>query len=405
MSKPVQVILVRWPKGMERINVTLTDTIGAIVDRMAKKHNFDGSKHTLILESTNTKIARAAKLSQLKINNGEIFQLDMATHPDSTPSDSTSFPKSGPIAASIQRFKSEWGPNAVCLKEILGEKIVIEQQEKGKISKVLLPLKETAMVAHIIEELHFSTPRIFFLYGTLPHPDVVRVHSISFPAQKFDSKTGEFKFDEKHRKTADDLAKLLGLQLVGAIVFNSIKSPPISPLMMMYLAKLHKQIGDHFIICSGLPENGKCAFELFQLSDQFVDLASKNFFSGVDGNTSLKTKETVVAYTKSTDTLAVEYFLINVRYIARESWFPRARFPFQSFYPTVADFSYIMNLDYAAPDFVRLLDFNLILFLEQWFNPGNEIPMMVKILIAKKELPYAYTSKLDDIRGSAAITT
>ncbi|OHT09814.1 hypothetical protein TRFO_21076 [Tritrichomonas foetus] len=400
-KNPVKVVLVRWPKGLERVDVTLNDTIGAIVDRMGQKFNFDGSKYTLIQESNNAKTARRTKLSQLQINNGEIFRLDM---PPPTPDEnSNSRPQTAEMSAKVQRFKSEWGQNAVCLSEIIGKEIVIEQQNSAKIKKVLLPEKECSMVAHVIEELHFMTTRIFFLYGTMPSNSVIRIHAITLPTQRFNSNTGEFTFSDQHKKSSDELAKVLGLQFLGVIVPNDIKSPPVNPNVMLYLSKLAKEVGENFIICSATPDAGKCVFEIFQLSNQFIELASQNFFTGIDGKTSLKVKKNVYAYTKLTDSLAVEYFLVNVASVARESWFPRARFPFQAFYPTVSDFAYAMNVDYQTPDFIRLLDFNMLMFLEQWFNPGNEIPMISRTCISKKELPFALTSKIEEIIASAAL--
>lgn len=418
-KKPLSVILVRWPKGTERVNVTPNDTIGDVVNRMAKKHDFDGTKLTLILESNKTKIARITKLSQLKISNGEMFQLDMPSLPP-TPSSSSLSQSStgtsnsrpstankenkGPLPPNVQRFKSIWGENAKCLSEVVGETIIIEQQESCKIKKVLLPQKECAMAAHIIEELHFMTMRIFFLYGTVPHDNVVRIHAISMPSQRFDAKTGNFIINEQHKKSSDDLAKTLGLKLLGVIIPNSIKSPPINPNAMVILGKMAQEIGDDFIVCSATPDAGKCVFEVYQLSNQFIKLASEDFFTGTDGKDCLKTEKEVRAYSKLTDKLAVEYFLINVASIPRVSWFPKTGFPFQAFYPTVSDFAYAMNLDYQLPNFIRLLDFNCLLFLEQWFNPGNEIPMLTKTLIKKKELPFSFSSKIDEIISSASIS-
>ena len=400
-NKPVKVVLVRWPKGLERIDVTIEDTIGQIVDRMGKKFNFDGSKYTLIQESNNAKTARRVKLSQLEVSNGEIFRLDMPG-PQADKNDEGFKPPE--VSAKVQRFKSEWGQNAVCLSEIIGKEIVIEQQNEAKIKKVLLPEKECAMVAHVIEELHFMTMRIFFLYGTMPSQSVIRIHAISLPAQRYDPDTNEFHFNEAHKKSSDALAEVLGFKLLGVIIPNDIRNPQINPSAMLYLSKMAKQIGENFIVCAATPDAGKCVFEMYQFSNQFLELSSQGFFTGVDGKTGLKAKKNVYAYTKLTDTLAVEYFLVNVASVARESWFPRARFPFQAFYPTVSDFAYAMNVDYQSPDFIRLLDFNLLLFLEQYFNPGNEIPMIARNCIAKKKsLPFAITSKLEEIIASAAL--
>ena len=74
---PVRVVRVRWQKGVERIDVTPNDTIGSIVDKMAAKYDFDGSRLGLLQESTKTITARRARLCQLEIENGEMFQSTM----------------------------------------------------------------------------------------------------------------------------------------------------------------------------------------------------------------------------------------------------------------------------------------------------------------------------------------
>lgn len=419
-NKPLSVILIRWPKGLERTNVKPTDTIGEIVNRMGKKYNFDGTKHTLIQESNKAKTARLTKLSQLNIKNGEIFQLDMTTLPDSVTSRpnsslSTSSNKSGsrpttanketngPLPPNVKNFKSMWGNNAICLSEIVGKEVVIEQQKSCKIKKILLPGKEMEMVSHIIQELHFRTKRMFFLYGTLPHDHVVRIHAVSMPSQRFNNETGQFTFNEQHRKSSDDLAKTLGLQLLGVVVSNEIKETQINPSVMLYLGKMAKDIGENFIVIAATPDAGKCSLEPYQLSDQFIKLASEDFFIDNDGKSNLIPQKEVRLYTKLSNKIDIDYFLVTSATIARESWFPRSRFPFQAFYPTVSDFAYAMNIDYQAPDFIRLLDFNMLLFLEKWFNSQNEIPMLAKTLIAKKNLPFAFSAKIEEIINSAAI--
>lgn len=419
-KKPLSVILIRWPKGLERTNVKPTDTVGEIVTRMGKKYNFDGTKYTLIQESNKSKTSRITKLSQLNINNGEIFQLDMAVLPESvvsrtnsslsqSSSKSNSRPTTAnsqsnePLPPNVKNFKSIWGDNAICLSEIVGKEVVIEQQKSSKIRKILLPHKEMVMVSHIIQELHFMSKRMFFLYGTVPHEHVVRIHAVSMPSQRFDSETGQFTFNEQHRKSADNLAKTLGFQLLGVVVSNDIRETQINPSVMLFLANMAKDIGPNFIIIAATPDAGKCSLDPFQLSDQFIKLASEDFFVGNDGKTNLIPKREVRVYTKLKDKIDIDYFLVTSATIERDSWFPRSRFPFQAFYPTVSDFAYAMNVDYQAPDFIRLLDFNMLLFLEKWFNPENEIPMLAKTLIAKKELPFALSAKIEEIIASAAM--
>jgi hypothetical protein len=322
----------------------------------------------------------------------------------SLPSDKTP-PPSGrqtPVLPSaIRRFKSEWGPNAISLEEVVGRRVIIEQQPTTQIRRILIPKEECERVSHVISELHFMTKRLFLLYGTLPCDYVVRVHAVSLHAQSFSN--SEYKLNELHRKSSDDLAQVLGLRLVGVIVVNEMKSPPIDPETLLYLGRLAPQIGPHFTVVCGLPHDGACNFEAFQLSSQFIDEMKNDLFVGPSGDSALAMKNPVLLYTKLSDIVDVNYFLVNVAIETRVSWFPRVRFPFQAFYPTVSDFAEAMKADFDVPDFVRLLDWSLLLFLEQWFTPGNEIPMIARTCVAKRALPIGITSRIEEILESARI--
>jgi hypothetical protein len=398
--KNVRVVRVRWQRGIEHIDVKPTDTIGTIIDAMVLKYNITDANPRMVQEANNAVTARRTRLADLTLENGEMFRLELASDKRSLPvSASRSF--SEPIPASIQAFRAQWGENAVSAAEVTGRDVVIEQQEATQVKRILLPEEECGRIAHIICELHFVTPRLFLLYGTLPSESVVRVHCAALPAQDFSH--GRFAMNETHKRAADELAKVLGLQLVGVIVCNQTKQPPFDSEVLMALGQLSPEIADFFTIVAGLPEAGLCHFEAFQLSKQFVRELNNGLFVGPAGRSALKTKSSVILYSKASETVDVNYLIVNVAIKTRASWFPRSLFPFQALYPTIADFAEAMDRDFGVPDFVRLLDFNMLLFLEQWFTPGNEIPLIARTCIAKKSLPIGIMAKLDEICSSAAL--
>jgi hypothetical protein len=229
----------------------------------------------------------------------------------------------------------------------------------------------------------------------------VRVHCAILPAQTFCD--GRFAMNETHTHSADELAKVLGLQLVGAVVCNQTKQPPFDSQILMAVGRIASEMDECFTIVAGLPDAGLCHFEAFQLSKQFIRELNNGLFVGPAGRSALRTKSSVILYSKVSDTVDVNYLIVNVAIKTRASWFPRSLFPFQALYPTIADFADAMERDFEVPDFVRLLDFNMLLFLEQWFTPGNEIPMIARTCIAKKALPIGITTRLDEIRASAAL--
>ncbi|KAH0791133.1 hypothetical protein GPJ56_004944 [Histomonas meleagridis] len=189
----------------------------------------------------------------------------------------------------------------------------------------------------------------------------------------------------------------MGLQLVGLVVVSEFKDPPIISYHMSYLAKLQKKIGKHFIIISAHPDMGKCSLEGYQFSSQFLDLVESNFFVQSNDYSHLKSDKSAFLYTKLTNEFDVYYFLVNVAIVSRDSWFPRSWFPYQSLFPTIADFSDVMRRGYniASPNYVRLLDFNLLMFLDAIFD--QSLPVIIDCCIKKKKLPIEIETKIEEM--------
>ena len=398
LMRSVKVVRVRWPSGIERVDVTSSDTIGDVVDKMAKKCGFDGKKLALIQESTKQLVPRKIKLSQLKLENGEMFRLDVPPPKkrDTTPLVPEDVPKD------VRRFRAEWGENAVSAGQIAKKHIVIEQQKESKIKRILLPPEDCERVSHIVKELHFRTTRLFFLFGTLPSEEVVRVHAVTMPPQQFVN--GKFNVSEKELSAAERLAQTLGLKFVGVIVSNGTKMPIIDPSVMLALTPYAKKVGDSFVVVSAMPDAGMCHLEAFQFSNQFLDLAEKEFFVDVTEK-GFKPKDSVIVYTKEMTEIDVGYFLVVVAIKTRASWFPRCRFPFQALFPSYGDFAEALNRDLEVPNFVRLLDFNMLLYLETKFGGPEDVKTLSTYLINKQELPFAMANKVSELVECAAIST
>lgn len=308
-------------------------------------------------------------------------------------------PKLEEVPQDVKRFKSEWGNNAICLSELVGQKVFIEQSSECKVKRILLPAEECERVSHIVRELHFITTRVFLLFGTIPHHTVVRVHAVALPSQSFTA--NGLKLNDKEKSSAVALAESLGLKLVGAIVNNDKKQPPVSPASLLELAKLAN--GDHFTIVTAIPDAGMCHFEAFQMSQQFLELARTGFFVGCD-DTRLTCKDIATVYSKDMKDVDVSYFLVNVAVKTRQSWFPRCRFPYQALYPSCGDFAECMAKDFEAPDFVRVLDFNMLLYLESKFGGIEHVVKVAQMLTEKKNLPFEILRQLDELIECAGVS-
>jgi hypothetical protein len=71
----VRVISVRWQRGIERISVQPDDTIATLLNHMVTKYNINEKPITMIQESNGAITAHRTKLSQLQLDNGEMFRM------------------------------------------------------------------------------------------------------------------------------------------------------------------------------------------------------------------------------------------------------------------------------------------------------------------------------------------
>lgn len=388
----INVVRVRWAKGIERVPVKNSDSIGYIIQYMGKKHQIPTLGAVMIQESTKKQIAPRTKLSAIKIENGEQFILELPQ--SKTPEITNQTQTQTSNDPKLENFRAQWGDHAISLFQIIPDLIVIQNQEKPIITKIEFPDSDAQRISHIAIETNFMSPRIFFMFGTRPKPTTIRVHCTSFPTQSYNN--GQFQINEAHRKSAYSLAQKMGLIPVGIVLINSIKYPPITSNILLWIGKQSFASEEHFVIITALPNFGKCQFEAFQISKQFIELSQKEFFVGVEGNSELKTKTPVKLFTKKSETANCVYFLVNVGIISRESWFPKSKFPYQAFHPTPADLALITKEEIAVPNFVKLLDFNLLLFLEAYFSP-LEIQKIATACIKKEEIGREFENRINSI--------
>lgn len=409
--KGVKLVRIRWKKGTERIEVNKNDTIGTLLDYMNKKYpgeiNDDGL--TLTQERTKTVLQKRIKLSSLDLENGELFVLYLPLQRNSSQQSARieSLNQQEFRPSTCKNAKRIGGENVKTVEELsaMHPTIKFVKSTECKTKRIWFPIREIEGIRKISNALHFNSTRVMLLYGTHTNQESYSVHAVTMPTQEYDGKT--LTINESHIKSSNDLSVVLGIKLIGALLIAP-KSEIVFPApVFMSLASVAKDVLNQFILIrvnSSLtefrPDNIPIQLEAYAISEQFVQLYKDGLFTGETTHTSCLTKERITAGGKIGKEVDVSFFITPVPIKQRVGWFPRCSFPFQCFFPTVADFVEVMEKDFEAPNFVRLLDFNLLLYLEGIFSKEKDLPLIARKCIAKEEMPDNVLVKIDEIVDS-----
>jgi len=384
------IVIVRWNRGSEKVSIGADWTVGDLVDYMWGKYGFNKDGVQVLQESTKEVLQRRLLIANMGIENGEIFLMNVSGY-------------------SVDPVKTEKS-GLITFDEISKKHpfIRVQKFEDTQIKMVLFPQKDHERISALSMQLRFSSIRVFLCFGTRPKLETIRVHSVAFCSQKF-GKDG-LELNETHFRCCLETAKILGIELVGLVVVNSRRETVFHPQILHTIGKIYKITKKHIVLLSAFAspmaistqESNElpCNIEAYSLSDQFYELYINDFFVKKTTNESLITVSTVGVESKSVNEVNSSFFLVPIAIRNRVSWFPRSRFPFQFTYPTVSDLIAIHEKEFDVPNFVRYLDFNLLLYLNSLFSP-QEMKMIIETIIAKGELAEGILSKFARICESA----
>ena len=407
--KGVKLVRIRWKKGTERINISKNETIGSLIEYMIKKYpgEIEDDGLTLTQERTKTVLQKRVKLASLELENGELFILypPMQRAPSQQQSSRNETPNQQEFRPSTAKnIKRVWSDNVRTVEELsaMHPTIKFVKSKECKTKRIWFPIREIEGIRKIANALHFNTTRVMFLYGTHPNQESYSVHAVTMPTQEYDGK--KLTINENHIKSSNNLALILGIKLIGALVIAP-KSETVFPApVFLSVAEIANDVLDQFILIrvnpsltEFHPDNIPIQLEAYAISEQFVQLYKDGLFTGETTQTSCLTKERITAGGEIGKEVDVSFFTTPVPIKQRVGWFPRCAFPFQCFYPTVADFIEIMEKDFEAPNYVRLLDFNLLLYLEGIFSKEKDLPLIARKCIAKEEMPDNVLVRIDEI--------
>ena len=408
----VKLVRIRWKQGTERINVTQKDTIGTLIDYMVKKYGISDKDLTLTQEKTKTIYQKRTKLASVDdIENGELFILLLPSDQKSTSIQQKSAQQK-PKTPTEQEFrpstaksqKREWGENVKTVSELSAMHPTIKYvpPKDCKVKRIWFPVREIEPIRKIANALHFNSTRVFLLYGTHKNDESFSVHAISMPSQDYDGKN--ITLNENHIKSSNDLALIMGLDLIGVMLIGP-KSDVIfpAPLFLSFIQLQGIKSIENLVLIrvspsltTLQPDGIPIQLEAYVVSEQFAVLYKDGLFTGETTHNLLYTKERITAGGKIGKEVDVSFFITPVPIKQRVGWFPRCSFPYQGFYPTISDFIEVMEKDFEVPNYVRLLDFNLLLYLENFFSKDKDLPLIVRKCIAKEEMPDNVLVKIDE---------
>ncbi|EAY00123.1 hypothetical protein TVAG_471060 [Trichomonas vaginalis G3] len=390
----IQVVRIRWKKGTEKVPVNPHDTIGTLIQYMVNKFEIKEEISTLIQDKTKTVLQKRIKLSSLDMENGELFELSLPSDANPNKDSKTSKPDT-PIddhqrnVYTLDYFKDH------------NPTIQFQKYENSILKRVLFPSAELQRIGRISNALHFNSTQIFLLYGTTPNPAAIRIHALSLPSQEC---TGEeLLINESHIKDSHHVALACGLKFLGFLIISPKTNVPIAPHLLIKLMPLISDDLESFIFIRSLPtlksmvDSVSCNLEAYSVSKQFIDMYRRGLFTGESTDTSLITKSTVLVSAKSLKEVDVSYFVTPLATKLRESWFPSNSFPYQSFYPTIADFVAICYKFIDVPNYIRFLDFNLLLFCCTIFDREEEVPLIARSCIARDDIPDKVLVKIEEM--------
>lgn len=392
--KSVNVVIIRWKMGTEKIKVGHNDTIWTLIKYMTDKFNIEEDIQTLTQERTKTVIQKRAKLSSLDIENGEIFIMQI-------PSDSNS--SIDKTLSNQNNTNTQSSSNVVTLEQLQAVHPTIKYQKYQDLTlkRVLFPMQEMARIGKISNSLHFNSTQVFFLYGTQPNNAAMRIHAVSLPSQECSNNS--FQVNETHIKDSHHVAQICGLKFLGYLIIAPKTESIVAPSLFIRLIGLIPQDINEIIILRSLStlksmvDSVSCEMDAFYVNKQFIDLYRAGVFTGETTDKCLITKETVNAGTKITKEVEIPFFVTPIAIKYKNGWFPTNSFPYQCFYPTVADFVNQAYKYFDVPDYIRYLDFNFLLYLCTILSREDEVPLFVRKCIEKESVPDSILVKMEDM--------
>eukprot|EP01100_Stratorugosa_tubuloviscum_P011545 TRINITY_DN516_c1_g3_i1.p1 TRINITY_DN516_c1_g3~~TRINITY_DN516_c1_g3_i1.p1 ORF type:complete len:403 (+),score=159.73 TRINITY_DN516_c1_g3_i1:142-1350(+) len=312
------IIRIQSHIGMNRIDVEPTTTISQIKHKIAEILKCLATQIELCLKRNETSqqdlnlLNDSITVQQIPLQNGDILLVK-----NSSIFQGEEVKKENEIKEQIivdpnaiirlpQPKCRYHGPKASCIRCLQFQMTRVKRQEKAKSAgSSFAKIATQKFIEYAANTLGFSTVRNGYLFGKLVD-NSLRIEIIYETADQN---------DENQLEIAIRTSSYLGYSLVGMITTHIDNENIPNCFELMHLAKLqiaqNFQESNHELIIAIITNvNGDFGVDVFQLSEQLIDLTKRNFFVNVDNATNFKIKEKIFVGTKETDTIEREFFFL-----------------------------------------------------------------------------------------------
>jgi len=395
------LILIRWPKGSFKADVSSNDYAGSILNDISRKYSMPLGSIELYRDfQLHDKIDSRKTLFEENISNGQILYLKCdCSLPKvdicqmSSPADMTErfFEKGEKVPESLDRIRKEFGPRAVTAAFFEHEEMKlpsIDYQDESSCYAIRVGKEALVRFQNYAFQTGFSTHRVIFLFGRVDTiKGKVTVHCSYEPEQEnYDT---HFKISDSFNvNSALRVASAFGMQCIGmAISHQSNPQYPLSEYMIKLAALYQNLYGEYFTTLVVTPRgDSETEVVAFQITDAAMKIQKMDLFDFSLDQKRVYFKRELRVFGKKSRYADVNLFLCAVRVRLTNSKFPSHSFPSQ---PSLIDISKHLFDNEYYPEWLKFFDFNLLVFLvnERVIMNENELNSIVAAILTKSKLP------------------
>jgi hypothetical protein len=410
-------LLLNWARGSIPVEVNEASSVSVLVKKIAEVLKVDAKRIALYYDVRHTRpLPPEGKISACHITNKSMLFLKVFGNSLETRICQATLPTDGyktflgpheaktedKLPSEMKRIRAEFGPRAIStafFEHRDSFRPTIDRQEESSCYALRLGSEAIKNFQSKAIQTHFANFRLAFLFGRINEvTGKVTVHVACEPPQESGPDKVDlslyFEFDSAIR-----LAALFGMKCVGMIISRPLDAKhPMTSGMILQSAHYQNLFGEYFTTLIMMPfgEND-ATMEAFQVSDVAMRMDQESYFvSNAWGACEVALKEELMVCGRKSRTADTNLFLCAVRLRRTMSKFVGHSFPAPAHKPGVLDLRIHLRDSEFCPNWYRLFDFNLLLFLEtSGILTRSEVEYVVALVIGKADVPEELMGKLE----------
>ena len=404
-------IAVRWPKGVIRLTIALSDQVTSIIRQISEKLDIDPRLIVIYYDEPLTKpIPTTGNIANARLSNGQFIYAKILTKLPDVPVATMTKPidvhdkflePGEEMSPQLKRLRADYGTRTVTpafLEHRESLKPSITQQDESSCYAIRVGDEAFKRFRLVALQTGFATHRICFLFGRINTiTGKVTVHAGCEPQQS--NFADHVEISPQFDPTIPlEIASQFGMQCVGmAISHQTVNNRPMAPYMVRLAAQYQNLFGEYFTTIVVTPMgDGDVNVEAFQVTDAAMKLDMQSYFVDNDSPDDVYCKEPIKVFEKKVDHYDYKLLLVGVRIRGRKSKIPFHSFPFPSNFPSLIDLKRHFEDNEFCPSWYKLFDFNLLIFLvnSNILSLENDIPQVISSIIAKEDVPDRIMTKI-----------